>query len=855
MAAHALMVARGFPLELLSSYGTSDMVRLPSVHGVKPFPFGRGYGWMLKTMMDSSVAEAAYVRSIGLVELMQRNATVKHSPESWYDQDCAPVPAATRAAADAAALALAGLETPCRNSYDAQQIEGRSSDEGDSSDCGSCNSDGSGRVGMKRGRAATSASRRLGGSDVSGDFGGSATPGAGGLSNAGKGKAGAAIKGGRQGRSRAASDVSDSSSVSSASSNFSDLKELSDEEGAAAALEGGTAEAGEVNDDGSNSLRRHHFVLCFDPTVYNAVVADMRKQEEQLQLRAAEHPSSSALSSSSSSASAPASAAVSAPAVVDQFFGAGYGRPEAAVAGADTPAAAVVAEHHLLSSGSGSNSVSISTSEAAVALDPALRQHLAANRTLVHVVLIATKDMINDATAAATRAVAFAERICRDTDRLANSWAWANAAQAKMQQLYDAYVSACTSGNGNGSGSMTSPSASSSKLLEVVPSFSPPLSGMLSFTITPARQRSASQLDASAKFGGHTGLVTVTRTGIQLPHLSLGDGSVGSSISGRWSPSQDGHKRTRLSSGSDTVGDGPARRLLMGGPAQSCVIEGSPSSVATATHAFAASYSAPYSSSSASGVSFASAGGLSVVTAATATVVPRGSFGSEADVSGLFGCDVIMSGASATPPSQYSGGSIALTFQAGSDVSMTSLAGSASPSKHRQKSTAVSVARFAAVAVKDVVDSSDNDDDEDDEGEVEIFDETQLRATRAPGAGTPQAAALGRGSNKRSAGALMSPASSAATTDPRPITPAGFPLSANRPLPSPAAAVSAVANAQQRAKDAQAARSHYERQVRALLLDAKCAALAEHLASVRSSLQLLEAAIGTGCVKHALAWL
>lgn len=322
MAAHALLLARGFSPSLLSSYGTSDMVRLPARNGVRAFPFGKGYRFMLGHLMAD---DAAYTRGVGLVELMSRNATVKASPESWYAQ--AWRPAVQQSAAGSGRRDRAGSDSE----EDDDMTVGFYGDSGPAGCGADCKvQPGSHPVSLPMSPPASPAAKQP----------------------------------------------------------------LPD-------------------------VARHHFVMCFDPAVYTAVVANMRhhagtakahRQQQQHQ----QQPGAACATPSAVLATPPPPAsrqsAPAPPVVSDKFFGAGYGQPAAAVTASVAPAAAA-----------GSSESRKLDSESA--LDAAVRPHVTAGRALVHVVLVATRDLISDATAAAAKAVAFAERVCADSERLEAEWA------------------------------------------------------------------------------------------------------------------------------------------------------------------------------------------------------------------------------------------------------------------------------------------------------------------------------------------------------------------------------------------------------------------------------------------------
>jgi hypothetical protein len=66
-----------------SSYGTSDMVRLPGISGPRAFPFGTPYTVILESMIGGNAATAAWMAMHGLTNMLQRNAGLKAAPESW----------------------------------------------------------------------------------------------------------------------------------------------------------------------------------------------------------------------------------------------------------------------------------------------------------------------------------------------------------------------------------------------------------------------------------------------------------------------------------------------------------------------------------------------------------------------------------------------------------------------------------------------------------------------------------------------------------------------------------------------------------------------------------------------------
>jgi hypothetical protein len=68
----------------VSSYGTSDAVRLPGRAGAThAFPFGTRYADILTRMIAGDAAMAAWMAQFGLTAMLQRNAGLKEAPESW----------------------------------------------------------------------------------------------------------------------------------------------------------------------------------------------------------------------------------------------------------------------------------------------------------------------------------------------------------------------------------------------------------------------------------------------------------------------------------------------------------------------------------------------------------------------------------------------------------------------------------------------------------------------------------------------------------------------------------------------------------------------------------------------------
>jgi hypothetical protein len=80
MSAHLCLTQSGFTS--VRSYGTSDLVRLPSRTGPRIFPFAVPYPTMLRALMPTPEDEE-WVETMGLVGMLQRDAAVKSHPEQW----------------------------------------------------------------------------------------------------------------------------------------------------------------------------------------------------------------------------------------------------------------------------------------------------------------------------------------------------------------------------------------------------------------------------------------------------------------------------------------------------------------------------------------------------------------------------------------------------------------------------------------------------------------------------------------------------------------------------------------------------------------------------------------------------
>lgn len=85
MSAHVLLEGAGY--RLLSSYGTSDAVRLPHRRGPIAFQWGgSGYADM-EDEMSRTYPDQVWMQVTGIAGMLQRNARLKARPESWYAQE------------------------------------------------------------------------------------------------------------------------------------------------------------------------------------------------------------------------------------------------------------------------------------------------------------------------------------------------------------------------------------------------------------------------------------------------------------------------------------------------------------------------------------------------------------------------------------------------------------------------------------------------------------------------------------------------------------------------------------------------------------------------------------------------
>ena len=78
---HAELSRRG--QARVSSFGTSDAVRLPGRTGMHQFAFGVRYADMLARMLAGERANAAWMAAYGIAAMLQRNAALKPAPEAW----------------------------------------------------------------------------------------------------------------------------------------------------------------------------------------------------------------------------------------------------------------------------------------------------------------------------------------------------------------------------------------------------------------------------------------------------------------------------------------------------------------------------------------------------------------------------------------------------------------------------------------------------------------------------------------------------------------------------------------------------------------------------------------------------
>jgi Ssu72-like protein len=80
---HAELLNWGY--ERVTSYGTSDAVRLPSrVPGTNhAFPFGTRYADILSRMINNDNSMREWMQVYGLSNMLLRNASLKAAPESW----------------------------------------------------------------------------------------------------------------------------------------------------------------------------------------------------------------------------------------------------------------------------------------------------------------------------------------------------------------------------------------------------------------------------------------------------------------------------------------------------------------------------------------------------------------------------------------------------------------------------------------------------------------------------------------------------------------------------------------------------------------------------------------------------
>jgi hypothetical protein len=68
----------------VSSYGTSDAVRLPGRGGAThAFPFGTRYADILTRMVAGDASMGVWMAQFGLSAMLVRNAGLKEAPESW----------------------------------------------------------------------------------------------------------------------------------------------------------------------------------------------------------------------------------------------------------------------------------------------------------------------------------------------------------------------------------------------------------------------------------------------------------------------------------------------------------------------------------------------------------------------------------------------------------------------------------------------------------------------------------------------------------------------------------------------------------------------------------------------------
>ena len=81
MSAHISLANQGFTK--VYSYGTSDLVRLPSRSGPIPFYFGTSYTSMLNRLCLPFPEDSAWTTLTGLRSMLERDANIKSSPQQW----------------------------------------------------------------------------------------------------------------------------------------------------------------------------------------------------------------------------------------------------------------------------------------------------------------------------------------------------------------------------------------------------------------------------------------------------------------------------------------------------------------------------------------------------------------------------------------------------------------------------------------------------------------------------------------------------------------------------------------------------------------------------------------------------
>lgn len=92
MTAHDNLLKAGYPPSLLRSYGSWDSVRLPSyIGGAMAFDFGTPYEHMCSKLNQSGPGAPQWMRETGMQAMLERDASVKRSPDRWQDLPLAAV--------------------------------------------------------------------------------------------------------------------------------------------------------------------------------------------------------------------------------------------------------------------------------------------------------------------------------------------------------------------------------------------------------------------------------------------------------------------------------------------------------------------------------------------------------------------------------------------------------------------------------------------------------------------------------------------------------------------------------------------------------------------------------------------